>query len=126
MQIQEEKIRIRAEGRSIRQNSLTTARLSSLILAKLSLHKEDRHLALLHKIIRKRVMRSIELITNFYILSYQYPTHMAESSEARLARLNAALLDDNKRLKGMAKVAEDTLNTQNNIGDELGRQRGVI
>ena len=51
---------------------------------------------------------------------------MAESTNERIARLNAALLDDNERLKGMAKVAEDTLNTQNNIGDELGRQRGVI
>lgn len=36
------------------------------------------------------------------------------------------MLDDTERLKGMAKVAENTMNTQNNIGDELVRQRGVI
>lgn len=37
------------------------------------------------------------------------------SSNTQLAELNAALLAQNNQLKGTTRVAQETLNTQNNI-----------
>lgn len=48
------------------------------------------------------------------------------SSTTQLAELNAALLSQNQQLQTTTKVAQETLNTQNNIQGELYRQRGVI
>jgi hypothetical protein len=47
-------------------------------------------------------------------------------TKAQLERLNQALLAENETIKRMAQVAEDSLNTQNNMQGELYRQRGII
>lgn len=48
------------------------------------------------------------------------------SSTTQLAELNAALLAQNQQLAGTQRVAQEALGTQNNIQNELYRQRGVI
>ena len=48
------------------------------------------------------------------------------SSTTQLAELNATLMAQNNTLLNTARVAQETLGTQNNIQGELYRQRGVI
>lgn len=48
------------------------------------------------------------------------------SSTTQLAELNATLMAQNNTLQSTARVAQETIATQNNIQNELYRQRGVI
>lgn len=66
------------------------------------------------------------IVSAIFIIIVVEMAQPRRSSTTQLAEINSMLMAQNNKLGATAKVAEESLNTQNNIQNELLRQRGVI